>query len=163
LLGKYNDTPYISWYHESDMDLNKDQKTTGQTSTGQQDANPLAPVGGVQKEQEPSGASLMRSSETEPVIPPEAAELGVENVSERPVLTTEQQEAGIKISDQRPLETATPPSSPLISAPLSEKESLIVLQKTSNKFNAIVWLADLILRQIKRLKVHKAPPGPAEA
>lgn len=140
------------------MDPTKD-KTDQATVPNNQNAVPPAPpvppppVGALAKEAEPLPQNLVSPPERGPEISAELKEIGVREVSPVPQLAQQQREVGIKVSDRPPVEQATASSSPSFKSPLTQEE--MVTAKRSKISDAIAWLANAIVRQIKRAKFNE--------
>jgi hypothetical protein len=105
----------------------------------------FAPVPTVQHEG-------LRASEVEPELHPEVAEAGVEKVSEVPKLTLEDQKAGIELAKET---TPVPSQSPYgISLPIPPQQAVVIAKKGNVK-DSIAWLATLLLRQLKIVRMNK--------
>ncbi|MBI2622018.1 hypothetical protein HYW66_00050, partial [Candidatus Microgenomates bacterium] len=106
------------------------------------------PVSGPQKEQEPiAGRSYIEQVERAPEIPPEVAQVGVAPISQTAPLTKEDREAGI-IEAGEAVPTKTEPEG-LVNLPLTEQEARSALRIHKNIKEAIVWLANFVLRQFR--------------
>ncbi|HSX40519.1 MAG TPA: hypothetical protein VLF68_02805 [Candidatus Saccharimonadales bacterium] len=100
-------------------------------------------VGGVSVDT----SDLITPSEVEPQLHPEVQEAGVETVSDKPQLTDEHAKIGIKVSaDATPV--ATSPTG-MVQLPMTQAQAQATIKKTKNVKESIVWLASLILRQLK--------------
>ena len=143
----------VSWYHKLDMDPTKDQADQPTTVPNNQGVVPPVPppVGGPDKEVEPSSQNLVSPSEQRPEISAELAEIGVKEVSQTPQLTQEHTEVGIRVS-QSPVEPVTTSAPVSFQSPLTQAE--MATAKKSRISDAITWLAGTILRQIKRSKFN---------
>ncbi|MBI1919044.1 hypothetical protein HYS29_00440 [Candidatus Microgenomates bacterium] len=104
--------------------------------------------GNVRKEQEPvSGPSYIEKVEHQPEIPPEVAQVGVAPISQTTPLTKEDKEAGI-VEAGEAVPTKTEPEG-LVNLPLTEQEARSALKIHKNIKEAIVWLANFVLRQFR--------------
>lgn len=116
-------------------------------STPHKEAGPVPqPEEKVQPYIEPSGA------ETQPVVPEELAEHGVEAVpsSEQADLTIEQRQAGIEPAKES-VSVATAPTG-VVKLPTIDEANHIA--KTHKKVSdSIVWLAALIIKHAKKIKI----------
>lgn len=108
-----------------------------------------APVGTPQKEQEPVG--YIEKVEKQPEIPPEVAQVGVKSVSDQVVFKKEDKEAGLEPAKAE-VPAATEPDG-FVTLPLTEEEA----KKSSrgSVAEAIVWLAQFVLRQFKLRRVKE--------
>lgn len=108
------------------------------------------PVGAPKKEQEPVpvAGSYIEKTERKPEIPPEVAKVGVVPVL-GPTLKKEDKEAGLTPAKAE-VPVGTQPEG-LVTLPLTEEEA----KKSSrgSVADAVVWLANFILRQFKILKM----------
>lgn len=104
-----------------------------------------APVGAPQKEQEPVATSYIEKVEKQPEIPPEVARVGVKPVSDQVVFKKEDKDAGLAPAKAE-VPVASEPDG-LVTLPLTEEEA----KKSSrgSVADAIVWLAQFVLRQFK--------------
>lgn len=112
--------------------------------------NQNAPVGTPKKEQEPVGPSYIEKVERQPEVPPEVAQVGVTPVT-GPTLTDEDRKVGIEEAKEE-VPVATKPEG-IVSLPLTEQEAKKTLRVNKNITDAIVWLANFVLRQFKILKM----------
>lgn len=122
----------------------------------QQQPVPPVPVSGIQKElqvgpiSQPTTETLIKPTETEPVLSPEVSEAGVEAHDYETIhLTEEQKKAGIL-----PAKEATPmPTEPsgMVHLPMDPKKAHIVLKTHKKIADSIVWLALLVLKQVKMM------------
>lgn len=133
------------------MDPTKDQTDQPTVAPPNQDIASSVPpsVGGLSKEVEPPSHDLISTSEKEPKISAELAEIGVKEASK---LTQEDTKVGIRVSD-RPVESVTTISQISFKSPLTQTE--MVAAKKSRITDAIAWLAGTIVRQIKRSKFNQ--------
>ncbi|MBI4079025.1 MAG: hypothetical protein HY429_01880 [Candidatus Levybacteria bacterium] len=115
------------------------------------------PISGVQKEHEVLGAPLQSSEtlltpvETKPALSPEVEKAGVEVPLEHepPQIPHEAQEAGLAhAKESAPLPTT--PSETLV-LPMDPKQAHIILKTHKKISDSIVWLAMLVLRQVKMM------------
>ena len=135
------------------MDPARDQIDQTTVSNNQNAVPPAPPpVGGLAKEAEPL-QNLASPSEKSHEISAELKEIGVREVSPVPQLTQRQREVGIKVSDRSPVEQPITSSSPSFKSPLTQEE--MVTAKRSKISDAIAWLANTIIRQIKRSKFNE--------
>lgn len=114
------------------------------------------PKAGPQKEQEPivapASPGYLERVERQPEIPPEVARVGVAPVSP-PTITSEDREAGLEEAKEEIPVTTTPQG--LIKLPLTEDEAKKTLTIHKNIADAIVWLANFVLRQFKIVKMRR--------
>lgn len=141
------------------MDQTQDQTDQPTVVPNNQDVVPPVPppVGGLAKEVEPFSQDLINPSEKGPEISAELTEIGVKEVSQTPQLTQEHTDIGIIVSD-RPVEQVATSAPVSFQSPLTRAE-MVTAQK-SRISDAIAWLADTILRQIKRLKFNQKQTSP---
>lgn len=153
-LDKCNDTILNSWYHKLHMDPTKDQTDQPKVVPNNQDvvSSATPSVGGPSKEVEPSSQNLVSPSEKGMEISAELKEIGVEEVSKTPQLTPEQTAIGVRVSD-KPVEKVATPAPGSFQSPLTQAE--MVTAKKSKISDAIAWLSNTILRQIKRSKFNQ--------
>lgn len=97
-------------------------------------------------------SDFIKPSEIEPNIHHEAAEVGVETVSEMPKLTEEHAKVGIGLSKEAtPVQTSP---SGAVQLPMTAKQAKNIM-KTHNKItDSVLWLAVLVLRQIKKINMR---------
>lgn len=118
----------------------------------------VSPVGQIQalpqKEQESvlvsSGAGSVegiRPSEPEPVIHPELTKVGVEKVTEFPTLTIEQKKIGITLAKEAVPVSTIPTGT--VQLPLTQQQAKKIVGFHKKVSESIVWLATLVLRQVK--------------
>lgn len=122
----------------------------------QQQAVQPMPVSGIQKElqvgpiSQPTTETLIKPTETEPMLTPEVSEIGVEAHDHETIrLTEEQKKAGIL-----PAKEATPvPTEPsgMVHLPMAPQQAHIILQTHKKISDSIVWLALLVLKQVKMM------------
>lgn len=123
--------------------------------TAQDQQGQPTPVSPPQKEQEsitPTQGGYLERVERQPEIPPEVAKIGVQPVS-GPTLTAEDKKVGITEAKEE-VPVSTEPEG-LVQLPLTEREARNVLKIHKNIAEAIVWLANFILRQFKIIKLKK--------
>lgn len=112
-----------------------------------QPAESIAPVGSVNKEVGPVGATIsefVKPSETQPQIDQDLAELGVEAKKDEPNITDEHKDFIDYAGPHTPV-----PSSPSgkVTMPMSEEEVTDKL-KTGEDDDSVKWLAGLIRKII---------------
>lgn len=111
------------------------------------------PVSVPQKEQQPiGGTNYIEKVERQPEIPPEVAKIGVQPVS-GPTLSAEDKKVGITQAKEE-VPVSTKPEG-LVQLPLTEQEAQSALKIHKNIAEAIVWLANFVLRQFKIIKLKK--------
>ncbi|MCL5019838.1 MAG: hypothetical protein M1426_05170 [Patescibacteria group bacterium] len=110
---------------------------------------PLNPVSTPQKEVEVVPASdYIVPSETSPIIEKEVAEAGVKEVGKAPELTEEHFRTGIKHAPE-----STPvPKEPTGIVKLPMTQSQAQQQAKGNTDDAATWLANFILRLLKKMR-----------
>lgn len=116
---------------------------------------PTTPVSPPQKEQElvtPIGGEYLERVERQPEIPPEVAKVGVQPIS-GPALTDEDKKVGIAEAKEEVPVSIEPEG--LVQLPLTEPQARSVLKIHKNIAEAIVWLANFVLRQFKIFKMKK--------
>lgn len=119
---------------------------TDSSQTVQDDVSRVMPVSSPQKEYEGVFAS-----EPEPKLHAEVIETGVEKVSEMP-LTYDHERIGIKLAKESvPVQTAP---SGIVQLPLTNKSAKSILKAHKKVTDSILWLAILVLRQLKKMRVN---------
>lgn len=115
---------------------------------------PTSPLAGApQKEQESVGTpTYLERVERQPEIPPEVAQVGVQPVS-GPVLTKKDKKVGLEEAKEE-IPPSTQPEG-LVSPLLTEQEARNMLRIHKNIAEAIVWLANFILRQFKIFRLRR--------
>lgn len=113
------------------------------------------PVVGPQKEKEQEPVSrqdYLEQVERTPEIPPEVAKVGVAPVT-GPTLKEEDRKVGLEpVKEEVPV-TTTPQG--LVKLPLTEAEARSVLRLHKKITEAIVWLANFVLRQFKVFRLRQ--------
>lgn len=116
---------------------------------------PQTPVGSVAKEHElpiaPQPESYVQPTEVAPVLHEEVEKAGVEvtPLHEPPVISEEAKKAGLTHAKE-----ATPVStqpSGMVKLPMDPKQAHIILQTHKKISESVVWLAMLIIRQVKMM------------
>ena len=106
---------------------------------------------GLGKEQEKIATAavgeFVKPSETEPVISQEEKEFGVEKVSEYPKLSEEHTKIGVKPSGEG-VPVSTVPSG-MVQLPMTQVKAKSILKMHKKVSESILWLATLVLKQIK--------------
>lgn len=113
-----------------------------------------SPVSSPQKEQiEPvlgqTPPEWVKPSEKEPEIHPEIAEAGIKETSELPELKEDHKKAGIELAKE-----STPVSTEplgIVELPMTQAQASNIVKKNKDSANALVWLAILVLKQIKKM------------
>ncbi len=131
-----------------------DNDQTKATNPSQTD--PVSPVSPVQKEQEALirqvgvvDTEWIKPSEKKPEIHPEIAEAGIKEVSELPELKEDHKKAGIELAKE-----STPVSTEplgIVELPMTQTQASNIVKKNKDATNALVWLAILVLKQIKKM------------
>lgn len=122
-------------------------------SVAQPIGTPLPTPRPALKEQMPAvpvmteAAPLIAPSETEPEIVKELADIGVEKVSHTPTITEDHKNAGLELAKESVPVTTAP--SGMIQLPITEEEAVKTVKFHKKISDSIVWLAMIILRQIK--------------
>lgn len=111
-------------------------------------------VGRPQKEQEPiASTSFIEQVERQPEIPPEVVTVGVTPVLQQTPLTKEDREAGISEAGENVPVTTEPEG--LVNLPLTEQEARSALRIHKKIGDAIIWLANFVLRQFKIVRLKE--------
>lgn len=104
---------------------------------------PESPAGSLQKEHE-----SIFASEQEPKLHAEVIEAGVEKVSKMP-MTSDHERVGIKLAKESvPVQTAP---SGAVQLPLTKQQAKSILKAHKKVTDSILWLAILVLRQLKKM------------
>ncbi len=91
-------------------------------------------------------SALITPSEQEPQIPKEIEHI-VEKVENQPVLTEEHKKIGLELAKEATLAVTQPIG--IVQLPMTEEEALKVIKLHTKISNSILWLAKLVLKQIK--------------
>jgi hypothetical protein len=129
-----------------------DDASQNQNQDDNQIQQPVNPVGISQKEVEavPVGDYIV-PSETAPKIEKEVAEAGVKEVGQAPQLTEEHFRTGIKhAAESTPVQTEPTGA---VKLPMSQSEA--EQQAKGSTDDAATWLANFILRLLKKMRVGK--------
>ncbi len=121
-------------------------------SQGVQTPTPHVSSAAQTKEHEPLGANAreyLQPSEQEPTLPKEVAEVGVEVVPEKPSINIEHHKVGVHHAKES-TPVITEPSG-MVQLPMDPKQAIQVHQKNKNVNDSVVWLAELIVKHLKRV------------
>lgn len=97
-------------------------------------------------------SDFIKPSEVEPNIHHEAAEAGVEKVTEMPKLTEEHVKIGIKLSKEAVSVQISP--SGVVQLPMTAKQANNIIRTHKKISDSFLWLAVLVLRQIKKMRIN---------
>jgi hypothetical protein len=129
-----------------------DDTTKNQNQDNNQVQQPVNPVGSAQKEVEVGPVSdYVSPSETSPKIDKEVADAGVKETGEMPSLTEEHIKAGIRHAP----EIAPVPTEPQGSENLPMSQSQAQQESKGDTKDAVTWLANLVMRVFKKMKLNK--------
>ncbi|MCL5010504.1 MAG: hypothetical protein M1289_02780 [Patescibacteria group bacterium] len=128
---------------------------SNQNEQNGQAVKPQAPLSAVSsstagKEQEGvpvDAGELIRPSEPELSISDEEKEAGAEGVSQYPKLSEEHAKIGIRHAGEGVPASAVP--SGMVQLPMDSQKATGILRMHKKVSESIVWLAELVLRQIK--------------
>ena len=135
----------------SDSQSNPQQATDDQNNG----STLVTPVSVPQKEFEaiPSplnNQEVVKPTELEPKLNQEVKEAGVEVVSEKPVLDHKHGEIGV-IHSHESITVQTEPSG-IVQLPMTAQQAQNIIKTHKGIADSIVWLAVLVLRQIKIMR-----------
>ncbi len=134
------------------MDPTKDQADQPAVATSDQTL-PVSPAVGVPgKEVEPLSHDLVSPHEKKIEISAELNEIGVKEVPQAPQLPQEHARVEVRVSD-KPTEPVTYAAPSNFKSPLTQVE--IAAAKKNKISDAITWLANTVLRQIKKSKFNQ--------
>lgn len=97
-------------------------------------------------------SDFIKPSEVEPDIHNEAADAGVEKVTEMPKLTEEHVKAGIKLSKEAVSVQTSPTGT--VQLPMTAKQAKNIIKSHKKITDSVLWLAVLVLRQIKKMRIN---------
>jgi len=135
-----------------DNQLNQDQNPQAMVDSSLQQVQSV-PVGSINKETGPV-SDYVKASESEPQIHPEAADVGVEAVSEeKPQLT----EDHFKIGIREPIPEPQIEPTGNVQLPMTQQQAAQAVKTDKNITDSILWMATAVLRQLKKMhgKVFK--------
>lgn len=105
------------------------------------------PVSLPQKELGPTISAYIEKTDVKPDIPPQLTELGVEHVTDEIEVPYEAQKVGLTHSKEAVAATTEPDGTVFI--PLTASESFSILRIHKDITEAVVWLANWCIRQLK--------------
>ncbi|MCL6096215.1 MAG: hypothetical protein M1444_00825 [Patescibacteria group bacterium] len=132
------------------MDDTSQNQNQNQTQGQSQVQQPVDPVGTPQKEVEAAPVSdYIVASEIAPIIEKEVAEAGVKEVGKAPELTEEHFKTGIKHAAESTPVQKEPTGA--VKLPMTQSEAQ--QQARGNTDDAATWLANFILRLLKKMRL----------